>query len=127
MQITVSQRDRGFTLVEILVAFSILTIGILAILNGLMVTVEHNLSNLVRDEAVRIAEEKINELRGMAFSSIEGGKTEVSRNFRNLNVRFQVSWQSEQFSKTKEVEVKVEWELKGRPHSYVTRTFITLE
>ena len=51
---TVNQKNRGFTLVEVLVAIVILFISMMAVLHALGLSVEHNMKNIIMDEAVRI-------------------------------------------------------------------------
>ncbi len=55
---TVKQKNSGFTLVEVLVAIAFLTISMLAILHALGLSVEHNMKNIIMDEAVRISQNK---------------------------------------------------------------------
>ena len=47
-------KNRGFTLVEVMVAMLILFIGMMALLWALTAAVEHNLKNQMTDEAVRL-------------------------------------------------------------------------
>lgn len=59
-----SQRsDGGFTLVELLMALLILTVGLLGLLQSVNIAYDHNLRRKLRDEAVAIAEEQLNVVR----------------------------------------------------------------
>jgi type IV pilus assembly protein PilV len=64
----VFKNNKGFTLIEILVAMFILLFGMLALLNSAAVMIENNLINVLRDEAVRIAEQRMGELKNTRFT-----------------------------------------------------------
>ncbi len=71
MQIPLSTRNnRGFTLIEVMVAILIMMVGLIGLLQSINVAMEYNLKNQLRDEAVYTAERYFNELRGMPFDSI---------------------------------------------------------
>ncbi|MBP6940572.1 MAG: prepilin-type N-terminal cleavage/methylation domain-containing protein [Syntrophorhabdaceae bacterium] len=120
MQRIVSRNSKGFTIIEVLVAVCILTISMLAILEAVVIAMEHNLNNISRDESVRIAEAKMNDLRNTAFSSLANGSTSVTRNFRNLTRTFNVQWTVSNLSANSiAVQVVVNWSHRGvqRSHS----------
>lgn len=52
----------GFTLIEVMTAMLILTVGLLGLLQAVNVAMEHNLKNRLRDNAVMIGEQQINSL-----------------------------------------------------------------
>jgi prepilin-type N-terminal cleavage/methylation domain-containing protein len=60
MPLSVGKNNKGFTLVEVMIAMFILMIGSLAIAQVAVMVVDTNMSNILRDEAVRIADERIN-------------------------------------------------------------------
>lgn len=55
--------DRGFTLIEVLMAMLVLTVGLLGLLQSVNISYEHNLRKRLREEAVVLAEEHLNDLR----------------------------------------------------------------
>lgn len=61
--------ERGFTLVEVMVAIMILTVGMLGLLETLNVSIQQNMKNQFRDEAVRIGARSMTELRGKGFTA----------------------------------------------------------
>jgi type IV pilus assembly protein PilV len=55
-----TQDNRGFTLVEVMVAILITLVGLLGLLQSVNVATEHNLKNYMRDEAVQVGETVMN-------------------------------------------------------------------
>lgn len=118
MQIIARKRNSGFTLVEVLVAFLVLTFGMLAIFEGLILFSHANFRNLLRDEAVRIGEEKINFLRNSTFLETEGTEI-VSRRVKNFSRDFTVSWKLEPISSLSlAAKVDVKWTLSGKEYRH---------
>jgi len=68
---TTSRRNSGgFTLVEMLMAMLVMTVGLLGLLQSVQMAYQHSLRNRVREEAVHLAEERMHDWRRMAFASI---------------------------------------------------------
>ena len=108
------QKNSGFTLVEVLVAIAFLTISMLAILHALGLSVEHNMKNIIMDEAVRIAEQRMNELRNTPFvsltSSTSSTRITTTRQIRNKSFTYTVDWIVEDFSTdSRAIQVIVQW------------------
>ncbi|MCX5798954.1 MAG: prepilin-type N-terminal cleavage/methylation domain-containing protein [Proteobacteria bacterium] len=117
--ITAKQGNKGFTIIEVLIAIAILIISMLAVLNTLVIVTEHNLNNISRDEAIRIAEQKMNELRNTNFSSLADGSSSVTRNIRNLAKTYNIEWTINNFSSNSKVlQVSVKWTYKGIEHQH---------
>jgi len=128
MRLTVSQKNRGFTLIEVLVAICILVIGMLAVLSALVTTMEQNLNNLSMDEAVRIAEETMNGLRNSSFVTLMTGNSAVTRNFRNFTRTFNVVWTVTNLSaSSRTIQVVVSWTHKGILHEHSVTSIMSSE
>jgi prepilin-type N-terminal cleavage/methylation domain-containing protein len=61
-------RQQGFTLVEIMIALLVFMVVMLGVAGGLIQAIRANSANVVRDEALRLAEEELNRLKGERFS-----------------------------------------------------------
>lgn len=59
MKISKLNKQDGFTLLEVLVAFLILMFGMMALLSATTIAIDLNLDNIMKDEAVQIADEKM--------------------------------------------------------------------
>jgi type IV pilus assembly protein PilV len=121
------KRDKGFTLIEVMVAMLILLISMMALLWALSIAVEHNLKNQMMDEAVRIAEDRMNTLRGAAFAGLSDGSAVVARSFRNFAVQFTVRWTVENLStnNSRALRVVVTWNWKGMDHQHAITSIVS--
>ena len=131
----VRQNNKGFTLIEVLISIAILIISMFATLNALVVSVQQNINNIMMDEAVNIAEGKMNEWRNVPFTSLSTGTfTEtVQRRFRNLDpFAFTIESRLTSLStNSMAIQVIVKWTAKGTQtgmqHSHSISSVITRE
>jgi prepilin-type N-terminal cleavage/methylation domain-containing protein len=122
---------KGFTLIELMVAMAILFISMTAILDFIVQYHRINLENTMRNEAIRIAEARIENLRNTNFSAITAGAEPapgIQRIIRNLTVNYLVEWTVSPLSgNSTAVQVKVTWSFKGINHRHDASTIISTE
>ena len=101
------RNDNGFTLVEMLMAMLIMTVGLLGLLQSVNVAYEHNARNRFREESVLIAEENLNKLRlNSALSPIT--------TFISAGTKFTVTRESAPINSTaNKLMVSVRWAFKN--------------
>jgi prepilin-type N-terminal cleavage/methylation domain-containing protein len=130
----VLKNKKGFTLVEVLIAMVIFLLVSLAMMQTALVGIDSNMINVLRDEAVGIAEETMIAARNTPFDSLVAG-TEVlptvSRNFRNMIEQFIVTRTvTDHGINNKEVNIVVTWGWKdktvanGNPYTHSITTIL---
>lgn len=131
MMRTAKLKNSGFTLVEVLVAIAFLTISMLAILHALGLSVEHNLKNIAMDEAVRIAEQRMNELRNTPVASLENSTSStritITRQIRNKSFTYTVDWIVENLSAdSRTIQVIVQWlDWRNNSHRHTATSIVS--
>ena len=87
--------SKGFSLVEMVIAMVIILVSILGLFQATLLSIDSNVTNLLRDEAVRLAEERMDQLKSLPV--VDAGDlmpgtncAEVKRNLRNLTASYQV-------------------------------------
>lgn len=119
MEMIVNKNNKGFTLVEVLISMLILTIVLLMVVQSLALYMRQNVENLVRDEAVKIAQECVEDLRnGIDCNSNE------TRNFRNFSVTFNITAPSvSSFTSSGNYQVQISVNYTYPPNSNSTKTY----
>ncbi len=59
--------NKGVTLVEVMISLVILLIVFMGLIQASILSIDHNMRNKVRDEAVRIAADTVSQLRGRGY------------------------------------------------------------
>jgi type IV pilus assembly protein PilV len=123
---------KGFTLIELLVSILVLSIGLMAMLDGLANYVRINIDNQMRNEAMRIAETALETLRNARFSDVQTGAVVITtpeqRRFRNIPVNFAVSWTRTNISSnTVAVQVSVTWSHRSVNHRHDAASIISTD
>lgn len=113
---TLRSNDSGFTLLEVLVAMVIMVVGLLGLLQAVNVSMEHNLRNMARDEASRIADERMNSLLARPFDKISSTYSPefVPSRIRGVSKNYTVEKKSTEVGGSSlQLEVLVSWAYKG--------------
>jgi type IV pilus assembly protein PilV len=123
----------GSTLIEVLVAMGILAIVAVALMQSSILVLQTSVQNEMRDEAVRLAEQRMNELRsgpgGFDGADPSSGNLDllagpvtypvIERQIRNARVPFTVSKNVVDLDiNTKQVTVTVAWKFRGRQYDH---------
>lgn len=111
----------GFTLTEVMVAILIMIVGMLGLLQAVNMSMEYNLKNQLRDEAVYLGERYMNELRGKPFDLISTSYTPmpVRSKMRGSSRTYSVERSSQDLAydtsvtpnqaRSKQLQVTVKW------------------
>jgi type IV pilus assembly protein PilV len=127
MALTAFHDEQGFTLIEVLVAMLVMLIGLLGSLLGVMAAVEYNLGNVLRNEAVRIVQQDLEDVRNTSFAGVvTTGPTAVQRQVRKGQQTFQLTRTVDPAgtANLKVITETVTWTYKNRNRSYSVQSII---
>jgi Tfp pilus assembly protein PilV len=120
--------EKGVTLIEILISLLLTAIVFGGLLQTSLLVVNNNIQNLLRDEAVSIAEERMNQARNTPFVSLisEPADVPVVRNFRGVTAfRFNTRMTIVTIdANNKQVAVRVTWSRKGVTYNHNITTLV---
>lgn len=119
-----NKKSRGFTLIEVLISMIILVVLLLGLLGAMAKAIDLNTRNYLRDEAVKIAQEKLEEYRNIGFDNVVSGNSTLSVPFRNNSYTFNLNSIVDDFSDLKKITLTVNWSYKGRNYSYSLYTVL---
>ncbi len=123
----VSQNKRGFTLIEVMIAMLVLLVGLLGSLAGVMAAADYNLGNALRNEAIKIAQERLENLRVGRYDALAAaaGTNPVQRQLRKVLHVFEVETNPVTINDSvTQIGVTVRWTFKNRARAYATETII---
>jgi len=125
---------QGLTLVEVMIAMVISLLVFFAVMQTALVGISANMRNVLRDEAVNIAEMRLQEARSVPFASLESYyPPPVKRNIRNV-IQFEFTADrvvdeidGDQNTATddgdiRRVRVDVTWQWKGQTFTHTATT-----
>lgn len=119
---TVLQNNKGLTLVEVLIAMLVLLFASIAMMQTALVSIDANMINVLRDEAIRIAEEQMNETRNTNFDALVAGTTTVpvTRDLRKITAfSYTVKTTIADLNPdNKRIDITVTWTWKGNPYTH---------
>ena len=110
-----SLNNKGFTLIEFLVAIVILMVGMLGLLQSVNVALSSNMQNQLRDEAVLVGDELMAEELSKEFDSVSTSpeKDFKTRKISIVQINFSSSKSGTAFQNSKEISYEVSWRHKG--------------
>jgi len=128
MEGIVKSDNRGFTLVEIMIALVITLIISMGLMQTTLLGIDSNMVNLLREEAISIAGTDISQANNEAYPPINTPPAPVLRNFRRIN-GFQYITNRNVTGLpaggcNSQVDVTVTWTWKGQPYNYTTSSLV---
>jgi len=127
MERIVIRDKRGFTLIEVMIAFVIILIVMLGLLNLTAQVTVVGVGNTIRDEGVRVAEEVMAQQRGLPYDQIVTPSSQppaITRNFRNFSVNFSPSITVTSYANAKVINITVNWQYRGTNHSHTISSLV---
>lgn len=136
---------KGFTLVEIMIALVVTLVVFLALMQTALVNIGSNMINVLRDEAVSIAEMRMDQARNTAFDSLASDSIllpagvdcpaaftdgsangqRLQRNIRNIsNKDFCARMAVTGSGDTRQVNVEVRWRWEDVDYSHSISTIL---
>lgn len=128
---------RGVSLVEVMIAMVISLLVFFAVMQTALVGIDANMRNVLRDEAVNIAEMRLREARSIPFASLETGNA-VVEDVVTRDIRKVASYQFTVETEVKEIDgnqntdtddgdirrarVDVTWQWKGQTFRHTATT-----
>lgn len=122
------QNNIGFTLIEFLVAIVILSVGLLGLLQSVNYAISTNMQTQLRDEAVRLADERMATEKSKVFEAIsttqkdEKVEVNVMNTFKNYSV---VKNTLSLTANTKNVQINIIWKYKNQRYDHVISSLVT--
>ncbi len=124
---TVLKNKDGLTLIEVMISLVVLLMVFLALMQTALVSIDSNMINVLRDEAVTIAEERMNNARNTSFDALASSPAApVSKNVRNiLNFQYSVVRTVSALNiDSKQVVITVNWNWKARPYTHTISSIL---
>ena len=130
------QNKNGFTLIEVMVSLLLSLLIFLAVMQVALMGMNYNMTNALRDEAVNVAEQQMNQVRNQV-SSVAGftalgnpplAPFTISRNFRNVsNFNYTVNQVVAVLNaNNKQVTITVTWPWKGQNTTHIVNTVLRM-
>jgi len=128
MEQTVLFNKKGVTLIEMMISLLIIMIVFLALMQTTVIGISTNLQNSLRDEAVGIAEMRMNELKSLRFtdSSVDANlgagitaEAVVSRNIRGFSINYSPTRTIADISlDSKQITISIAWIYKNQNYTH---------
>lgn len=130
---------KGSTLIELMVAMGILAIVAVALMQSSILVLQTSVQNEIRDESVRLAEQRMNELRsgpggfdnadpnGLNLDLVVGNVTlqPVTRTIRKAPVQFTLDKSVLSLdTNTKQVTLTVRWQFRNKQYNHSVMSIV---
>ncbi len=124
---------KGVTLIEMMIALVILLIVSLALMQTAMLGISTNVQNALRDEAVNVAEMRMNQLTSLPFTATvthteltsSGTETVIPRSFRGFSMDYTPTRTITDINtNSKQITISVAWSYKGRLYTHGITTIM---
>jgi len=124
---TVLGDKKGLTLVEVMIALLLLLLVSLAMLQTALMSIDSNMLNVLRDEAVKIAAQRMDEARNSDFDTLVNVDLTVTRNVRNVPdfpfaTRRTVTIIN---ANNRQVDITVTWLRKGQTYTHTISSILS--
>lgn len=121
------QTNKGFTLIEVMIAFFILGVSLLGLLQSVNLAIQHNLQNQIREEAVQLASTEMHKMRTSAFdddfTNTTTFPTTIASKIRSGALNYTIARTRTVLSTgSYQYQVNVQWQLKGQTFTHSTVT-----
>lgn len=128
MEQTALHDKKGMTLIEILIAVALMAIVAVALMQSSIIVMNNNIKNELRDEAVNVAEQRMDEIRSTPFADLSSvaTTTTIARNLRGMiNFPFYATLSTTPVnSNSAQVAVNVTWTYRGTPYNHSVSTVL---
>ena len=119
---------KGMTLIEVMIALVILLLVSLALMQTVTLGINSNARNLLRDEAVRIADMRITVLMNTRFDDLVCCvpiETVVTREFRNFAIDFTPTRTiTDLGADNRRIDITVAWGWRGNNYTHTISTVV---
>jgi type IV pilus assembly protein PilV len=125
-----SGNQSGFTLIEFCVAVLIMMVGLLGLLQAVNTATEHNLTNILRNEAISVADSQMVQAKASvvdttSFAALANITTQMSTKIRSGSKSYAVTRTVTSAStNSKEVLVTVSWQHKGKTFRHMISSLV---
>jgi prepilin-type N-terminal cleavage/methylation domain-containing protein len=124
---------KGVTLIEMMISLLILMVVSLALMQTTLVGMNANQTNLVRDEAVSVAEMRMNQLKSLRFTdtvvdtdligSAPPGVTTLEADVPRTINRFSLNYKptrtiTDVSADSKQITIKIDWKYKNKDYTH---------
>ena len=112
--------NKGVTLVEVMISLVIFLIVFMGLMQTALLSIDGNVRNVQRDEAITIANGELDDLRNVPFDSLSVGTncptTPIRRDFRNIRKDYyicRIITNLDAVVNTRSIQVVIGWDHKN--------------